>query len=384
VGIQELVSLSRLYGANPDFVIAGGGNTSFKDSDYLYIKASGTSLATIEPAGFVKLSRQKLDLIGDRRYSRESDAREAEILADMMAAREPGEESKRPSVETPMHAFIPFTYVVHTHPALVNGLTCGADGRERAARLFGGEALWIESVNPGYVLSMTVLQALSPFRSGTVSGMPRIIFLQNHGVVVSGDSPEEITSIYDRIVRTLRSAVTAEPEVGLEPLSRPDEALVERFTSAIRNMFAEKAGSVAFHLDRETERLIADRVSFGPVAGAFTPDHIVYAGHEPMFVEADPNPAAQERLLSEALEAYRSRSGGIDPRIIAVRGTGVFSWGANETVSRLGIELFRDAVKVATYAKSFGGPRFMAPDQVAFINNWEVERYRKQVSQKGR
>lgn len=384
MGIQELVSISRRYGANPDFVIAGGGNTSFKDTEHLYIKASGTSLATIEPAGFVKLSRRKLDVIGTKRYPEGSDAREAEILADMMAAREPGEEAKRPSVETPMHAFIPFSYVVHTHPALVNGLTCGADGQAQAERLFGSEALWIESVNPGYVLSMAVLEALAPFRSNSVSETPRIIFLQNHGVVVSGGSPEEITSTYGRIVRTLRSVVTAEPEVDAAPLAQPDAGLIERLSAAVRTLFQGKAGSVKFHLDREAERLLSDRTSFAPVTGAFTPDHIVYAGHEPLFVENDPDPAGQERLLSEALKTYRSRNGGIEPRIIAVRRTGVFSWGANETVARLGIELFRDAMKVAVYAQSFGGPRFMAPDQVAFINNWEVERYRRQVSQEGR
>jgi rhamnose utilization protein RhaD (predicted bifunctional aldolase and dehydrogenase) len=117
MSLEALAEISRFYGSNPEYVIAGGGNTSFKDQSRLHIKASGTSLATLESGDFVKMEREKLRQIWERTYSPDSGKRETEVLADMMAARSPGEE-KRPSVETLLHDILPFTYVVHLHPAM--------------------------------------------------------------------------------------------------------------------------------------------------------------------------------------------------------------------------------------------------------------------------
>jgi rhamnose utilization protein RhaD (predicted bifunctional aldolase and dehydrogenase) len=166
MGLAELTDISRFYGSNTDYVIAGGGNTSFKDGETLYIKGSGTSLSTIEPEGFVKMDRGKLALIWKRRYSENTGEREAAVLADMMAARRAGED-KRPSVETLLHDLLPFAYVIHTHPSLINGLTCSKHGPEKAAELFGDEAVWIPSCNPGYILSALVKDTLDEHRSRT-------------------------------------------------------------------------------------------------------------------------------------------------------------------------------------------------------------------------
>jgi len=67
----------------------------------------------------------------EKSYPAESDAREKEVLSDLMASRRAGEEKKRPSVETTLHDILPFSFVVHTHPALVNGLTCSQQAKRR-------------------------------------------------------------------------------------------------------------------------------------------------------------------------------------------------------------------------------------------------------------
>ena len=61
MSIQLLAEMSNKYGKNPEYVLAGGGNTSFKDNDYLYIKGSGTALATIKPEEFVVMRRADLN-----------------------------------------------------------------------------------------------------------------------------------------------------------------------------------------------------------------------------------------------------------------------------------------------------------------------------------
>ncbi|MDR2303812.1 MAG: class II aldolase/adducin family protein, partial [Treponema sp.] len=76
MSLEELAEISRFYGADPEYVIAGGGNTSFKDDDYLYIKASGTSLAGLGSGDFVKMDREKLGQIWEKQYPEESESRE--------------------------------------------------------------------------------------------------------------------------------------------------------------------------------------------------------------------------------------------------------------------------------------------------------------------
>ena len=129
MSVQELVSFSNRYGANPNYVLAGGGNTSYKDAENLYVKGSGQTLATIQAEGFVKLNRAALDAIFTQTFSSDFDEREAQVLSAMMAARCAGEENKRPSVEALLHEIIPSAYVLHLHPTAIGGLVCGKEGK---------------------------------------------------------------------------------------------------------------------------------------------------------------------------------------------------------------------------------------------------------------
>ena len=79
--LETLVRFSNRYGSSTDYVIAGGGNTSCKDAAYLYVKGSGTALATITADGFVAMDREKLACMWDRTYPQADDAREAAALA---------------------------------------------------------------------------------------------------------------------------------------------------------------------------------------------------------------------------------------------------------------------------------------------------------------
>ena len=99
MSLDVLVHFSNAYGKDPAFVLAGGGNTSYKTADELYIKGSGTSLATITADGFVKMNRHALSAIWGKTYPADTDAREAAVLADMMAAKCLGEEAKRQLME---------------------------------------------------------------------------------------------------------------------------------------------------------------------------------------------------------------------------------------------------------------------------------------------
>ena len=104
--LAALAAMSNRYGANPEYVLAGGGNTSFKSADRLWVKGSGTSLATIQPQDFVVLERPLLNEMWSAQYPADEAQREAAVLADMMNARVRGE-NRRPSVETLLHDLFP-------------------------------------------------------------------------------------------------------------------------------------------------------------------------------------------------------------------------------------------------------------------------------------
>lgn len=386
--LRALVEVTRLYGRNPDFVLAGGGNTSFKTGESLWVKSSGSSMAEIREEDFVRLDRAALRRIWEREYPPDPARREAEVLADLLASRSPGEEAKRPSVESSLHDLLEAPFVVHTHPALVNGLACGRDGEAILRRLLGEEALWIPTVNPGYILAATVRARAQAYQARH-GRPPQILVLQNHGLIVTGGSPEAIRETTERVVSALSRQVRRRPDLGEAPTDRERAA---RIAPALRMLLMGEGGPdaapsfVVFRHNREIASRVRDAASFAAVSTTLTPDHIVYAGAEPLFIRrpeaasgAAPDLEEQYRLLAEGVDGYRRRAGR-PPRVVAVEGLGVFCAGAGKRTADQAFTVFLDALKVAVYAESFGGLQPMPPEQARFIQEWEVEAYRRRVS----
>src|SRR5664280_2499719 len=117
--INELIEISKYYGENKEYVIAGGGNTSFKDNETIWIKASGKALAEMNEEGLVALSREKLHIISTGTYSDDSVAREEQVKEDLFRSIIGPGNNKRPSVETSLHEIIQYKFVVHLHPCLL-------------------------------------------------------------------------------------------------------------------------------------------------------------------------------------------------------------------------------------------------------------------------
>ena len=373
MSLEKLAEVSRFYGANPDYVIAGGGNTSFKDKDFLYVKASGTSLDRVKPGDFVKMNRAALSAIWEKTYPADHAAREAAVLEDIMAARCPGEENKRPSVETLLHDMLPYSYVVHTHPALVNGLTCSQDG-EKAAKTLFPQALWIPLINPGYILSRAVKEALRAMIPGNNYPAIMVIILQNHGVFVAANTTEEIDKTYENIMGVLGKKIKKHPDFGNETAEYGNSETVKKeIINAAKKFDANVQWFIRFERNNMIAAYTAGETVFNPVSSVYSPDHMVYSGI-PLYLS---NIAG----LEAAFKTYTADAGKA-PKIIAVQSLGVFSLANSEKAVGNALELFRDTMRIAVYSGCFGGPRFMTAEMINFINNWEVEHYRSKVSEK--
>lgn len=179
MSLTTIRDLSNRYGADPSFVLAGGGNTSYKDEKYLYVKPSGVALAEIRESDFVRMERETIRKVFSLSGYADNVEREA-MVTKLMAFAVADSAARRPSVEAPLHELMPFTYIVHLHPAMVNGLTCSKKRRKGVRAAVPGRAL-VPETDPGFILAKTVYDASVQYEKE--HGKPvSMIFLQNHGV----------------------------------------------------------------------------------------------------------------------------------------------------------------------------------------------------------
>ena len=372
MSVTELIEVTRRYGGNPDYVLAGGGNTSLKEGGVMYVKASGTTMGEIDETGFVRMNQAGLDALWTARYPEDKDEREERALEDLMKARLEGE-TARPSVETLLHSFVPFKFVVHTHPALVNGMTCSKGGQAWAEKELGDRVLWIPVVNPGYILAKYVKDKVDE-RLASGKGFPDFIMLQNHGVFTGGDTIEEVDQRYQYLMGKLEEAIRITPDMAEEAV---DMTLTDVLKTAVQTAYGQGAG-FEFTNIRQCLSWLESKEEASPVFTALTPDHIVYMGHEPLWIPEGEHKDMTKSLV-EGVAAYEAQFGK-KPKTILVQNEGIISCGVNPKEAFLSGILFRDAVKVAVLSENFGGVQFMPQDKIDFINTWEVEKYRAKKS----
>jgi rhamnose utilization protein RhaD (predicted bifunctional aldolase and dehydrogenase) len=349
--LSTITQLSHEFGGD-DFVKGGGGNTSCKDAEKLWVKPSGTTLAGMSEDAFVVLERQKINALYAAETPAEASAREELVKTVMAEAVVPGS-SGRPSVEAPLHNVFDAVYVVHTHPAWVNGMTCAKNGAAVCARLFP-EAMWVDYIDPGYTLCMAVRNAIEDWK--TEKGRePEVLFLKNHGVFIAADTAERIRERY----RSIMDALKAEYDrAGIDPGDRfpPAPEGTEADAVRLREVFGADAAGVA----------AGGR--FPVVDGPISPDHIVYAKSFPF----------RDEITPEKAEAFKARHG-YAPRVVVTE-RAVFGLGSNQKNAGLALTLAQDGALVARLTEAFGGLEPMTDQAREFIENWEVESYRQKVA----
>jgi rhamnose utilization protein RhaD (predicted bifunctional aldolase and dehydrogenase) len=349
--LATITRLSHEFGT-PNYVKGGGGNTSAKTADTLWVKPSGMRLSELSPQDFLAMDRAKLARLYDTRVAPDPTAREALVKDMMAAAMKPGQ-ARRASVEAPLHDVLDRTFVVHTHATLVNGMTCSRRGAAICARLFPN-ALWVPYVDPGFTLCMDVRRRVNDYVQHHHT-QPDILILENHGIVVAGDTPEEIRAGYDRVLDVLYAEYRNAGVVTELRVTRPAEPnAAESTQETLRSLLGEEAA------------FVSGGDVFDVALGPISPDHIVYAGSYPY---AGP-------LTREGVNDFRKQRG-YWPKIFTTT-AGVFAAGSTPTKARLALELAQDGALITQLAEAFGGIQFLTGAGRDFIENWEVEAYRQQ------
>ncbi len=376
--IKELIEISKYYGMNKDYVIAGGGNTSFKDEETIWIKASGQSLADMTEEGLVALSREKLQVISSNTYSDDPSLREEQVKNDMfLSVIEPGE-GRRPSVETSLHEVIKYKFVVHLHPTMANGLLCSRGSKSLTQKLFGDSVLFVPYTDPGYILFKKLESEIIMFRH-KFNRDPHIIFLENHGVFVGADTTEEIRSIYSDVIKTIEEQVS--PISEITPL--PYNPLLNKVLPAIRLLLSGGSpGVIRFRNNTLIAKFYQNQNEFHKISLPLTPDIIVYCKTRYLYIE---HSSTAEKILDSfryQLPHFESEYG-YKPKVLVVKDLGIFAIAENFVSAETCLDVYEDLIKISYYALQNGGIKFLTPEQVAFIDQWEVENYRRKISQAG-
>ena len=371
-GIKDLISVSQFYGRDTRFVIAGGGNTSYKNNEKIWVKASGSSLATITEDGFAVLDRSLLNPMSDKQYSSDEAEREDQVKNDLAAATIT--KGRRPSVETSMHNVIDYAFVVHLHPTIVNGLMCAQNAEKNLVRLFGEKALYVEYTDPGYVLFKKVDEKIKEYRS-KFKEEPKVIWLQNHGIFVAADNIDEINATYNSILETLERAVKIPVPAG----DRATCNCTEEILPAVRMMVSGESLKTLKVRKNELIKYFYDSIdNQREISKPFTPDAIVYCKSNYLFFNGEP----PEMVITEAQKAIPefTQKFGYLPKVLLIKGVGMVAVGDNTKQCDIILDVFEDAMKIAFLSRSFGGAHPMTQAQIDFIDNWEVENYRRSVS----
>src|SRR4051812_19156404 len=391
--LDHLIHLSHLIGRDTRLVQPGGGNTSIKEGDTLLVKGSGTDLRTIVRSGFTRLSLSRLAPL--RTADSMSDAEMMRFMAQCME-----EDGPAPSVETPLHALLPYKVIAHTHDVPTMSLTNIRDSEaERLlGELFDGRVVYVPYVRPGFPLARAVAQLIGEGserrRGGGIARHTIALALAHHGLVVWG---EDAAECYDRLVEItgrmdeLIAAKRADRPSDLASL-RPVLPHAERHRRAeqvlpvIRGALG-KAERVILHFDDSDELVLAldgEEIPELVRRGMATPEHLLRAGRLPVILSAAKDLSTIRAALATAraeYEAYHRKhaKGGEPPlddwaKVILIPGLGMVTALADKHGAVTANVCYRAVLESIENAEAIDRFEFIPEADVFEFEHWPLER----------
>lgn len=354
--VLEFVGLSRRAGERLDLVQAGGGNSSYKLADgTMLIKASGVSLSEVGPdKGFARvgvadvravLEHPEVLVIADKHAQ---DAKAAELMR--AAVLEP---AAKPSIETFLHALMG-RVTLHTHPTVVNAVTCRPDWAETLGKLFP-TAILVPYETPGIKLAFLLKERLASVAE-TPGDEPQVVFLQNHGLIVSAASAEAVLIETERVLSRLEALL------GLDMSAYRS---VSELSALIEQAGVERP-VVYRSCDTELKEAVRE-VGYERLARHFCPDGFVYGGYEPVVLVdlADEGPVAR----------YVARYGE-SPKVLLVQGE-VYVAAQNIRKAKEIEDVFKFHATVLRHAGQ--DVQSLSDAEIAYLSGWDAEKYRQKL-----
>ncbi|MSQ09861.1 MAG: bifunctional rhamnulose-1-phosphate aldolase/short-chain dehydrogenase [Dehalococcoidia bacterium] len=389
-----LIHRSRLLGADTALVNRGGGNTSVKRTisdhrgrpiEVLTVKGTGADLAVIDSNGFVDL---RLD---DLRALRERDAMTDEAMVTYLASSQLDPSAPRASIETTLHAFLPYRHIDHTHAVLALATATADNGPQVLRDIFGEEAAWVPYVRPGFALGKLAAEVVERLPA------PRFAILQKHGLMTWGDDG---STCYDNTLEFIRrtGAYLTERAAGHRVFASagvpaPDPTVAARILPKVRAELATEALPAILHVDSSAAALA---YAASPEArtlaqvGLACPDHVLTTRVLPLVVETPTDDADFGTALGEAGSAYRAayerwytehggkagESLGDAPKVALLPGLGIVAAGANAAAARDAGVAFRRSLDIMSAASVLGRFTPLSEREAFDVEYWPLELYK--------
>lgn len=363
------VYTSQLLGQSKELVLHGGGNTSVKIDNSLYVKGSGWNLDTIEKPGF---SPVNLDVLLEM-ATRES-LSDTQMVAEQRAAMS-DQSFPNPSIEAILHAIIPYTYVDHTHADAVVTLTNTPKGKELVEKLYGERMLIIDYVMPGFELAKHIYEITRNIDWNSLSGM----ILMHHGVFTFDDNAQRA---YEKMIDIVTVAEAyLEEHVTLacgDCEGKSDKAIAE----AVGSEAAKLRGSDLFPLLIDSPRAqlfsILPNLDTLVKRGGLTPEHVIRIKPFPAIIDSDI--AKGIELFAQEYKAYFDANASKEhicldfaPRYAVLKGIGIVVLGKDEKESRIIGEIVKHTITAILSAEQLGGWGSLTLSQMFEMEYWELE-----------
>ncbi len=406
--VDRLVYRSNILGDDQRITNTGGGNTSSKimmpdpltdeQVDVMYVKGSGGDLRTSKRANFASLYMDKLLALRDM-YQADPDAGLKTPVEDRMVSLYPhGVYNLNPraaSIDTPLHGFIPFRHVDHTHPNAVIAIAACSNGKELTKEIYGDDVVWTDWQRPGFDLGLVLQQAIAdnPGIKGIVLG--------GHGLINWADDDkacyELSLTLIEKAARYLEEHDPGDKTFGgakYVTLSEAErEAVLVEILPKLRGMVSQQnkfIGTVQYD-DAILEFVNSNDAVRLAELGTSCPDHFLRTKIKPLLVDWNPQSgdvAGLLDMLQTGIEQYRQDYADYyeackrddspamrdpNPRVILIPGVGMIAYGKNKSESRVTAEFYNNAVAVMKGAEAVGD--YVAlPRQEAFdIEYWALE-----------
>lgn len=399
---------SNLLGADLRLTNYGGGNTSAKitdkdpltgaDSEVMWIKGSGGDIGTLTKSGCAALYLERLLNLENVYRGIEFEDEMVELFNHCIFDLA----SKAPSIDTPLHGFLPFKHIDHLHPDAAIAIAAAKDGAKITEELFNGEIGWVGWQRPGFDLG---LQMRACLQEAEAKGKKlKGVMLGSHGLFTWGDTSYEsyinTLEVIEKCAEYLESNYGKKRAIfgGQKIESLPEDArklkaakvapILRGFCSSERKMighYTDDARVMEFINSNDLDKL-------APL-GTSCPDHFLRTKISPLVLELDPTEdlsdvEAIKAKLTPAFEAYRemykeyhntckkSNSPAMrdpNPVVILYPGVGMFTFAKDKTMARLASEYYVNAVNVMKGAEAVSEYTSL-PRQEAFdIEYWLLE-----------
>ena len=402
--VALLIYRSNLLGADLRLTNYGGGNTSCKASakdpltgeqtEVMWIKGSGGDIGTLKKSGLAALYVNRLRALKSvyRGINHEDE------MVDLFNHCIYDLASKAPSIDTPLHGFLPFAHIDHLHPDAAIAIAAAKDGEKITQELFNGTIGWVPWQKPGFDLGLQLKECLD--KNPGIRG----IMLGSHGLFTWGNTAYEsyinTLEVIETCAQYLEDSYGKKGEIfGGQKIKSQDKA--DRLNKAaelapILRGFCSSERSMIGHFtddDRVLEYINSNDLDRLAPMGTSCPDHFLRTKISPLVLELDPNDdlsdvAALKGKLAPAFEAYRkmyqdyyeackhSNSPAIrdsNPVVIIYRGVGMFTFAKDKQTARVAAEFYTNAINVMKGAEAISEYTSL-PHQEAFnIEYWLLE-----------